>query len=123
MSAISVFKSCTFKSYIISVQLQFSGHQYVAVHMMRTADSPNANIVVPNQTTTSSCNLNPNPNPYPYPNPDYNPTKIFTQINSVHYESTVFSCFLLLRMFLAALIILRNGTESVVALFYGTERN
>ena len=45
------------------VQLQFRGHQYVAVQLMRTAGSPNAN-VVPNQTTTttSCCNFNPNPN-------------------------------------------------------------
>ena len=31
------------------VQLQFSGHQYVAVQFMRTAGSPNANVVVPNR--------------------------------------------------------------------------
>ena len=35
---------------IDAVQLQFSGHQYVAVQSMRTAGSPNANVVVPNQS-------------------------------------------------------------------------
>ena len=32
------------------VQVQFSGHKYVAAQLMRTAGSPNANVVVPNQT-------------------------------------------------------------------------
>ena len=34
----------------ILVQRQFSGHQYVAVQLMRTAGSPKTNVVFPNQT-------------------------------------------------------------------------
>ena len=104
-----------FSFYKFWVQLQFSGHQYVAVQLMRTAGSPTENCGAW-KTRKRRCSK-PNHTEQPASAVILILTLItliktinrfiknifITQINSVH-KSTVFSCFLLLRMFLACYV-------------------
>ena len=113
----------TMSAKIDAVQLQFSGHQYVAVQSMRTAGSPNANVVVPNQSkqpppaviltltliSTLSLTLalilikttNPTQQKGRRNNCLFIKFIFFANKFCIHYKSTVFSCFILLSMFLA----------------------